>query len=317
MTSTIVRDSIVGDQWIQQACEAVPVQRVVDQETGQVTEDILTGPVRLAFDTLFELPQPTPTMQNPKYGAALLFTPLADFSLFHEDYNAVCAAEFADHYDADSRQYLGLHSPFRDQGEKAKFGGFTPGCVFITSTSKFKPPVVDAQGNPVVDPSKVYPGVWAICSVSKYSYKDPRKKGVGFGLQNVMLIGDDTKFGGGAPDPRKTFGAVQGAITPPVVQGGAVQAAAGAAGAPPVNPAMPGAPAGGTYAAPPAGANPNAGTAPGNPALTPATTGAPNGGAQYTMPGQAPAAAPVAAGDPRGPIPHGFMSWAEYDDLMG
>lgn len=268
MTTTIVRDSIVGDAWIQQTAQSVPIQKVIDAESGQWTGDILTGPVRLAFDTLFELPQPTPQMEKPKYGAALLFSPMADFTLLYEEYNRVCAAEFADHYDAASGQYYGLHSPFRDQAEKAKFGGFTPGCVFMTCTSKFKPPVVDARGNPIVDQSKVYPGVWAICAINAYSYKDPRKKGVGFGLQSVMIIGDDTKFGGGAPDPNKTFAAAKGAIQTPAIQPGQVQGA------------------------------------------MPPTSGASS--AVPHMPGQ-----PVNGTDPRGPVPAGYESWAEYDDLMG
>lgn len=296
MTTTIVRDSIVGDAWIQQTAAAVPVQRVIDQETGEQTGDILTGPVRLAFDTLFELPQPTPQMQNPKYGAALLFTPYADFTIFYEEYYRVCAAEFADHYDAGSGQYYGLHSPFRDQGEKAKFGGFTPGCVFMTCTSKFKPPVVDARGNPIVDRSKVYPGVWAVCALNAYSYKDPRKKGVGFGLQSVMIIGDDTKFGGGAPDPNKTFAAAKGAIQPPAISGATVGNMP--TGAPPGMPpggGMPGAPRGGSFAT-----TPTVLQQPGAPAPQP-------GG--YTMPGQP-------AADPRGPVPAGFDSWAEYDEMM-
>lgn len=214
MTTTVVKDSIVGDNWIYQTAQAVPIQRVIDEKTGQPTGDILTGPVRLAFDNLFELPPVTATMTNPKFGASLLFSPYADFSLLYEEYYAICAREFSEYYDPTSQQYVGLHSPFRDQREKIKFGGFTPGCIFITSTSKFKPPVIDARRNPIVDKSKVYPGVWAICAVNAYAYKDPRKKGVAFGLQSVMIIGDDTKFGGGAPDPTKTFGGVANVAAP-------------------------------------------------------------------------------------------------------
>ena len=302
MTTTIVRDSIVGDAWIQQTAQSVPIQKVIDAETGNETGDILTGPVRLAFDTLFELPQPSAKMENPKYGAALLFTPMADFGLFYEEYHRICAQDFADHYDAASGQYYGLHSPFRDQAEKAKFGGFTPGCVFMTCTSKFKPPVVDARGNPIVDQSKVYPGVWAICAVNAYSYKDPRKKGVGFGLQSVMIIGDDTKFGGGAPDPNKTFAAAKGAIQTPAIQSGQVAGNMPVGGQPPAGAAMPPPPAGGTHAAP--------APAPAAPAAS-APAAAPPGGAQYTMPGQ-----PAAAADPRGPVPQGYGSWAEYDAAM-
>lgn len=204
MTTTIMRDSQVGDQWLQAAAAAVPIQRVLNDQ-GQPTNDFLTGPVRLSWPVLFKLPQPSKDNANPKFGAALLFTPLADFSLLYEEYYRVCAASFADCYDAGSNQYYGLRSPFRDQGEKIKFEGYTPGCVFITCSTKFKPPVVDNRGNPVVDENKVYPGVWAICGINAYPNLDARTKGVRFGLQTVMLIGDDKNLGGAGADPAKTF----------------------------------------------------------------------------------------------------------------
>lgn len=308
MTTTVMRNSIVGDDWIRQSCANVPCQYVLDQETRQPTGDILTGPVRLAFDYLFEPPKATPSMPNPKYGAALLFTPFTDFTVLFEEYYKKVAEAFADRYDAGSGQYVGLHSPFRDQVEKAKFGGFTPGCVFISVRSDYKPPLVDARYNPIVDKAKVYPGVWAICSINAYVNKpdktNPAKKiGIGFGLQSVMIIGDDEKFGGGAPDPNKTFAGVGGAITAPSIT--AAQAQGMPAGNAAGQPGMPPPPTGGTYAAAqgtyaPAPARSPVGVAP----------SAPPGYAQ--MPGQ-----PIAAQDPRGPVPAGFGSWAEYDDLMG
>lgn len=216
MTTTVMRDSIVGDKWIYDTAQAVPVQRVIDDKTGQPTGDILTGPVRLAFDALFELPKPSATVKEPKYGAMLLFTPYSDFSIMYEEYYRVAAAEFAEYWNAQQQQYYGIRSPFRDQGEKMKFGGFTPGCVFINATSKYKPPVIDTRHNPIVDPAKVYPGVWAICAVNCYAYKPVQNKGINFGLQSVMIIGDDTKFGGGAPDPNKAFGKVN--VAAPIIR---------------------------------------------------------------------------------------------------
>lgn len=218
--TTLIRDSVVGDDWIRQSCANVPVQRILDDK-GQPTGDILTGPVRLAFANLFTLPPVTAQNNNPKFGAIALFTPLADLSIFYEEYYRVCAEKFSSHYDQGTQQYHGLHSPFRDQAEKLKFGGFTPGCTFITCTSKYKPPVVDFRRSPIVDQSKVYAGVWAILAVNAYGYADPRKKGVAFGLQSVMIIGDDTHHGGGAKDPNQTFAKVNVAapIVPPSVAG--------------------------------------------------------------------------------------------------
>lgn len=215
MTTTIVRDSIVGDDWIRKTAAAVPVQRILGED-GQPTGDILTGPVRLAFCNLFTLPQASEDNQNPKFGAALLFTPLADFSILYDEFYRICALKFADRYDPSTQSYMNVHSPFRNQAEKLKFGGFTSGCTFITATSKYKPPVIDPRYNPIIDPSKAYPGVWAICSVNAYSYHDKKKQGVAFGMQSCMIIGDDTQHGGGPKDVKQQFAKVN--IAAPIVR---------------------------------------------------------------------------------------------------
>lgn len=253
-----MRDSIVGDAWIQQTAQAVPMQRILD-EHGQPTGDILTGPVRIVFDNLFDLPQATATMQNPKFGATLLFTPFADFTIMYEEYYRVCGAMFSSYWDQQSQQYHGLHSPFRNQSEKLKFGGFTPNLVFTAATSKFKPPVVDARYNPIVDKSKVYPGVWGICAVNAYGYNDPRKKGVAFGLQSVMIIGDDTRLGGGPADPKAQFKGVNVAapIVRPDIAQHMPQGSNPAPGMPPM-PGMPGRPAGAVPQIPQTTFNPGA-----------------------------------------------------------
>lgn len=213
MTTTIVRDSIVGDAWIQQTYQTVPPQRIFDEKTGQPTDNFLTGPVRLAFVNLFTPAKKTADNPNgpDKYNTILMFPPMTDFALFYEEYYKVAGREFAEYWNADAGQYIGLHSPFHDQVEKSsKYAGFTPRCQYITVSSQFKPPVVDARGNAIIDPNKAYAGVWAILAVNAYAYgknaKGPQKKGVGFGIQSVMMIGDDTNLANGAQaDPKAQF----------------------------------------------------------------------------------------------------------------
>lgn len=213
MTTTIMRDSIVGDQWIQNAMRSAPLQKVINPETGQPTGDILTGPVRLAFVHLLE---PEPMKQGdakePKYKCSLLFPPNVDFTPLYEAYYEICALMFPEYYDAQTQRYHGLNSPFNDQSDKLKYTGYTPGCAYMNVSSKFKPAIVDTAHNPIVDPNRLYAGVWAIASLNAYGYgKNPPqpKKGVAFGIQNVMLIGDDTKMAGGGPDAKQTFAGVK------------------------------------------------------------------------------------------------------------
>jgi len=225
--STCIRDSIVGDAWIQEMCRINPVQRVIGED-GKPTGAILTGPVRLAFVALL---QPEKKMKKDPNSATgffttLLWTPYSDLSIFWEEYYRVCAADFAQFYNATTQQYY-VDNPIFDQGSKANYSGYTPGCWATNVSSQFKPPVVDMRGNPITDQSKVYPGVWAVVAVNAYaSGKNSPRKGPRFGLSTVMIVGDDTPLAGGAADPRTTFKGVQ--VKPSAVAPTAAFAQAGA-----------------------------------------------------------------------------------------
>lgn len=179
------------------------MQRLLNKETGQPSGDILTGPVRLSWVSIMEPKEREG--KTPKYEASLLFTPYVDPTIFYEEYNRLCAQSFSHYYDAATQQYYGLESPFHDQAAKARMKGYTPGLMYLNAKSNFKPSIVDIRGNPIVDPSKVYAGVWAICSINAYVFgiNPPQpKKGISFGLQSVMILGDDTKIGKAEPTPR-------------------------------------------------------------------------------------------------------------------
>lgn len=291
MTTTVVKDSIVGDQWLQQVAAACPIQRVINKETGLPTGDILTGPVRLTFPYLDKPPEKKPgATSEPKYGSGIMFTPYADFGILYEEYYKLCGQIFPEYWNPDMNQYYGLQSPFHDQAEKSmKYKGYTPGLVSLNCTSKFKPPVVDNRGNPIVDYSKVYPGVWAICSLKPYDYgKNPPqpKKGVAFGLQSVMLIGDDTNIGTAGPDTKQQFAGINVA-------------------APVTRPNIAGMPQGGPPA--PAAGIPGY-TSPGGGVQMPygAPQGVPQGGpvmAPMGVPGAAPFGAPAGVPQPMSPQP--------------
>ena len=263
MTTTVVRDSMVGDEWIKRSCEANPIGPVLDPTTGQPSSNFLTGPVRLAFVDNLIIPKIKELANGSKlesYEGVLLFTPFADFTPLYNEFYRVCAEKFKQYHDPSSGQYPGIRSPFRDQAEKAaRFSGYTPGCVFMSVSSQFKPVVVDQNMNPIVDASKVHAGAWVIASINAYEYglkpspatgQVPPNKGVSFGLQSVMLIADDTNLGGGAVDPQSQFGGVN--VTPPAAQPNALfgqpapgapgTPAAGPPGAPPAPPGVPGAP---------------------------------------------------------------------------
>lgn len=239
MTSTIMRNSIVGDDWIRQTQAAVPIQKIMKADANGVmqwTGDLLSGPVRLSWVHLF---QPAPPMKNQpvdpnrpgKYSTVLLFPPAPNgqtvqqqMALLYEEYYRVAAKDFADHW--NGQQYVGIHSPFHDQGEKFKYEGYTPGSIYITMNSKFKPSIVKPipgdpnNFNPIVNEGEVYPGVWAIVAFNCYAGgKGQPVKGPMFGVQSVIVIGDDTNLGGGgAADPKTQFGGIASAIPASIVR---------------------------------------------------------------------------------------------------
>jgi hypothetical protein len=177
--------------------------------------------VRLSWPDLFEPAKPMKredgSVGDGKFGATLLFPVGADLTLLQQAATNLAYQKEPSSY-VDGKFY-GVHLPFRDQAEKCrKMEGYMPGGIFFRVQSKFQPQVVapgplDAEGKltwpPVTDPRKVYPGVWAICVINAFWFNQGVKKGVSFGLQNVVLIADDQQFGGGGQrDARKDFAGV-------------------------------------------------------------------------------------------------------------
>lgn len=179
-------------------------------KTGFTTASgaVCTPAARASFPYLLAPQEPNAKngLKEPKYGVTLLFGAEADFKLLQNLAHAALVEKFGKDY---AEKYPVLRSPFRDQGEKA-FDGYVRGLKFITATSgpDYPPGVVDLQGRPIDRETahKVYAGVWLRATVTAYAY-DNKSKGVAFGLNNVQLIRDDEKLGGGGRvDPSQEFG---------------------------------------------------------------------------------------------------------------
>lgn len=250
--TTIMKDSEIGDAWIQQMCAANPPGFVIDPATGQPNGNITTGPVRLAFcESLFV---PSSGMKgkggaqvqqsaNPRltYGCAILFPPIVDLSIFQQEWTRVAQSDWPSAW--NGYQWSGLDPAFRQQAEKAQHQGFTPGGYFMNVSTMYKPPIVDARFNPIVDPKQVYAGCWAILAVNTYaSGKGTPRQGPRFGIQTIMKVADDKSLEGGAADPRQQFAGAK--VTPPTAP---VAAGFGAQQVPGMPPAMPGAPPASVY----------------------------------------------------------------------
>ena len=90
---------------------------------------------------------------------------------------------------------------------------FGPECkghwVFTASAKADYPPeVVDQNGNPMINQSEMYSGVYALVNVEFYPYMFGGKKGIGCGLGPVKKVRDGEALGGSAT-AAQAFGAPQ------------------------------------------------------------------------------------------------------------
>lgn len=180
--------------WKQYPCKLLPNGNVV------------TCPVRLAFANIFKPGKPPRGATEGKYGATLLFPKGADISALGEAAKLALLEKFGSAklaptavpgwFTARTGAGAPLHVPFHDGADKPQYPGFEPGSVYITALSKQQPNVINARKEAITDPALVYSGMWALVTLRAFSFEMPEKKGVSFGLQNLMKIADGEKFGG-------------------------------------------------------------------------------------------------------------------------
>lgn len=96
------------------------------------------------------------------------------------------------------------------------FGQECRGCwVFTASTKESMPPrVVDANLQDIMDPRKVYSGVYGRVGVDFFPYNQNGKKGVGCGLTNVQILRDGEPLGN-RTTAEDDFNGGQGGYAPP------------------------------------------------------------------------------------------------------
>ena len=109
------------------------------------------------------------------------------------------------------------------------FGDECKGHWVFTASAKvdYPPEVVDRMGNPIINQSEVYSGMYGRVNVNFYPYAFGGKKGIGCGLGPVQKLRDGETLSGGHVSAAQAFGSPQ-----PVQQ----TAQAAAYGQPGINP---------------------------------------------------------------------------------
>ena len=152
------------------------------------------GEVRLSYVNVFE-PQTRPGSTDAKYGVTVL-VPKSDMATKA----AIDAAIEAAVTSGVTKCWSGVRPPVPSlpvhdgdgprPNDGQPYGAECRGCWVFTASSKNAPGVVDANVQPILDPRKVYSGVWGRVNISFFPYNNNGKKGIGCGLNHVQVLRD-------------------------------------------------------------------------------------------------------------------------------
>jgi len=179
---------------------------------------VVTGKVRFSYEHIMKPYANTSTdpSAEPKYSTTVL-VPKTDTTTMTRINAAIAAAKKRG---VEAKKYRDgtpldkLPTPIYD-GDGYRADGYTefgPECkgmwVFTASCAQDrKPGVVDAGGNPILDPTEIYSGIWGRVSVDFFPYNFAGKQGVGCSLCNVQKLADGEPLGASRPSAADDFGA--------------------------------------------------------------------------------------------------------------
>lgn len=218
--------------------------------------NVTTGEVRLSYAHLFK-PYAAMLGQEEKYSVTVL-VPKTDVDTMNRINAAIEAAKqkgIAEKWNGQCPPIV--PTPVHDgdgvrPSDGMEFGPECKGHWVFTASAKadYPPEVVDSAGNPIINQSEVYSGMYGKVNVNFFPYSFGGKKGVGCGLGPVMKTRDGEALGGSAPTAAQAFGFNQ----QPQASGAAYAAPAASA---PMTYAAPATPATPAYAQPAATRNIN------------------------------------------------------------
>ena len=174
--------------------------------------NVTTGRVRLSFVHLFK-PYAYKPGQEEKYQCTIL-VPKSDADTMARINAAVEAAK----QKGISEKWNGqcppiVPTPIHDgDGVRPSDGmPFGPECaghwVFTASSKEDYPPeVVDKMGNPILNQSQIYSGIYGRVNINFFPYIYGGKKGIGCGLGPVQKLEDGESLSGSSVSAAKAFG---------------------------------------------------------------------------------------------------------------
>ena len=177
--------------------------------------NVTTGEVRMSYVHLFK---PYAAMQGreEKYSVTVL-VPKTDTETMNRIRAAIEAAKQKGVSDKWNGQCPPIVSDPVHDGDGVRpsdglpFGAECKGHWVFTASAKadYPPEIVDMRGNPILNQSEVYSGMYGRVNVTFFPYAFGSKKGIGCGLGPVQKLRDGEALGGSAPSAAQVFGAPQ------------------------------------------------------------------------------------------------------------
>jgi hypothetical protein len=189
-------------------------------------ESIVTAPFRLAFPEIFApkagveggKEKYSITMLFPKDGTSLLPAITGDGLL---ELRKLALEAVKEKWGADKSKWpANLKSldfktaispsgkdgwPIRD-GDAVEWDGFG-GNFFARASSQYKPGLVDAKLQAILDKETVFGGLICRAQINAFAYDNAGNKGVSFGVNNLQILKDDGTCFGGKQNPAEVFDA--------------------------------------------------------------------------------------------------------------
>lgn len=163
---------------------------------------VVTGKVRFSFVNVFEA-RAFGDNQTAKYSVMLLI-PKSDISTITRIKNAIDAAA----KNGLATKFGGklppiLKTTFKDADVDTDQDGnvfatkwpYTANHYVINVSTKNQPQVVDAELNPIINPTEFYSGCYGRASINFFAYNNNGNKGISAGLNNLQKLEEGESLG--------------------------------------------------------------------------------------------------------------------------
>lgn len=156
------------------------------------TDNIVTCEFRMAFPAIITPEEHTNDdgSKSLKYVVTMLFPKGTDLKAMKD-----LAREARDERwpKADDPKRKNLRNPFVD-GDTKDWDGYE-GCTAVKALSKYKPGLVNAAAQPILDPAEVYGGCYARAQINAWAYDAKGNRGISFGLNHIQILRSGEPFG--------------------------------------------------------------------------------------------------------------------------